>query len=139
MVKDTNYDQSKAIKGCLYLSDSCTSAVLNNSVVYGDVTASCISLTMNNSRVESNTEGQRTLTFRGKLVMNGSVIVNTYDGELESHAVGYSQGAGNDIVEAGTVLSLTNSTISAGSGTALNPVSYTHLVQNNMPLENTPI
>ena len=120
VVKDTNYDQSKAIKGCLYLSDSCTSAVLNNSVVYGDVTASCISLTMNNSRVESNTEGQRTLTFRGKLVMNGSVIVNTYDGELESHAVGYSQGAGNDIVEAGTVLSLTNSTISAGSGTALN-------------------
>ena len=120
VVKDTNYDQSKAIKGCLYLSDSCTSAVLNNSVVYGDVTASCISLTMNNSRVESNTEGQRTLTFRGKLVMNGSVIVNTYDGELESHAVGYFQGAGNDIVEAGTVLSLTNSTISAGSGTALN-------------------
>ena len=119
VVKDINYDQSKAIKNCLYLSDSCTSAEFNNSVVYGDVTASCALLTMNNSRVESNTEGQRTLTFRGKLIMNESVIANTYDGSAESCTVSYYRGA-NEIVDVGTILELTDSTISAGSGTALN-------------------
>ena len=120
VVKDINYDQPKAVKSCLYLGNSCTSAELNDSVVYGDVTASCASLTLTHSRIESNTEGQRTLTFRGELIMNESEIANTYDGELESCAVEYYRGTGNDIVEAGTILSLTNSTISAGSGTALN-------------------
>lgn len=119
VVKDINYDQPKAVKSCLYLGNSCTSAELNDSVVYGDVTASCASLTLTHSRIESNTEGQRTLTFRGKLIMNESVIANTYDGSAESCTVSYYRGA-NDIVEAGTILSLTNSTISAGSGTALN-------------------
>ena len=120
VVKDINYDQPKAVKSCLYLGNSCTSAELNDSVVYGDVTASCASLTLTHSRIESNTEGQRTLTFRGELIMNESEIANTYDGELESCAVEYYRGTGNDIIEAGTILSLTNSTISAGSGTALN-------------------
>lgn len=120
VVKDINYDQPKAVKSCLYLGNSCTSAELNDSVVYGDVTASCASLTLTHSRIESNTEGQRTLTFRGELIMNESEIANTYDGELESCTVEYYRGTGNDIVEAGTILSLTNSTISAGSGTALN-------------------
>ena len=119
VVKDAYYDQPKAIKGCLSISDSCVSAELNDSVVYGAVTTNCDLLELNNSRVEANTEGQRVLTFRGKLIMNESVIANTYDGSTESCTVSYYRGA-NDIVEAGTILSLTNSTISAGSGTALN-------------------
>ena len=93
VIKDINYDQPKAIKGCLSISASCTSAVLNDSVVYGAVTSNCASLTLNDSRVESSTEGQRVLTFRGELVMNGSVIANTYDGSEESCTVSYYDSA----------------------------------------------
>ena len=119
VVKDANYDQPKAVKGCLSISDSCVSAELNDSVVYGAVTTNCDSLELNNSRVEANTEGQRVLTFSGKLIMNESVIANTYDGSAESCTVSYYRGA-NEIVDVGTILKLTDSTISAGSGTALN-------------------
>ena len=117
VVKDANYDQPKAAKGCLTMNSACTSAVLNESAVYGSVTANCASLTLNDSRIESNTENQIVLSFRGKLAMNDSVVVNTYDGTGESFTVDYG---GVDAREAETVLSLTNSTISAGSGTALN-------------------
>ncbi len=119
VVKNSNYDQSKATKGCLSMSSDCTSAVLNDSVVYGAVTANCASLTLNDSRIEASTENQQVLTFRGKLIMDGSTITNTYDGSAESHTVSYYQGA-NETVNVGTILELTNSTISAGSGTALN-------------------
>ena len=119
VVKDVNYDQPKAVKGCLSISDACVSAELNDSVVYGSVTTNCDSLELNNSRVEANTEGQRVLTFRGKLIMNESVIANTYDGSAESCTVSYYRAA-NESVEVGTILELTDSTISAGSGTALN-------------------
>ena len=119
VVKDINYDQPKAVKGCLSISNSCVSAELNDSVVYGAVTTNCDSLELNNSRVEANTEGQRVLTFRGKLIMNESVIANTYDGSAESCTVSYYRGA-NENVDVGTILELTDSTISAVSGTALN-------------------